>query len=65
MRTEPLLPPPVPPLPSSSLQVAGFWSAYESLPVEQQEWEASLKLRREIRQYQNVLPLLENLHSKV
>ena len=49
----------------SSLQVAGFWHAYCSLPVEQQEWDASQKLRSEISQYRELLPLLKKLHSKV
>lgn len=49
----------------SPLQVAGFWRAYCSLPVEQQEWDASQKLRSEISQYRELLPLLKKLHSKV
>ena len=46
------------------IQVAGFWSTYESLPIEQQEWDASRKLRTEIEQYLHVFPLLQQLHSK-
>ena len=49
----------------SPLQVAGFWRAFCSLPVEQQEWDASQKLRSEISQYRELLPLLKKLHSKV
>lgn len=47
------------------MQVEGFWMAYQSLPVEQQEWDASQKLRAEILHYRKVLPLLQKLHSKV
>ena len=46
------------------VQVEGFWSAYESLPVEQQEWDASRKLRSETEHYMKFLPLLKQLHSK-
>jgi hypothetical protein len=45
-------------------QVSGFWSTYESLPVEQKEWDASRKLRTEIEHYLQILPLLMKLHSK-
>ena len=45
-------------------QVSGFWSTYESLPVEQKEWDASRKLRTEIEHYLQILPLLKKLHSK-
>lgn len=46
------------------IQVESFWLAYESLPVEQQEWDASRKLRTEITQYREILPLLKQLHSR-
>ena len=42
-----------------------FWQSFVSLPQEQQEWEASRKLSQEIKQYQEVLPILEELHGKV
>ena len=42
----------------------GFWLAYKSLPIEQQDWDASKKLKAEIGQYREVLPLLKQLHSK-
>ena len=46
-------------------KVNGFWIAFQSLPQEQQGWDASRKLRSELQQYREVLPLLKNLHSKV
>jgi hypothetical protein len=46
------------------VQVAGFWRAYQSLPAEQQEWDAARKLCLEIGQYLEILPLLGQLHSK-
>ncbi len=46
------------------LQVEGFWLAYKGLPIEQQEWEASKKLKMEIDQYMEILPLLQQLHSR-
>lgn len=42
----------------------GFWQAYKSLPIEQQEWDASRKLCTEIAQYMDMLPLLKQLHSR-
>jgi len=51
-------------LDSALQEVAGFWRAYCRLPVEQQEWDASQKLRSEISQYRELLPLLKKLHSK-
>ena len=45
-------------------QVQRFWKAYSILPVEQQEWEASRNLEKEIRQYLDIFPLLKQLHSK-
>lgn len=46
------------------MQVEGFWSIYESLPVEQKEWDASRKLRTEIKHYLQFFPLLKQLHSR-
>lgn len=45
-------------------QVEGFWQTYKNLPTEQQEWDASKKLKTEIVQYMEVLPLLRQLHSR-
>ena len=45
-------------------QVSVFWTTYESLPVEQKEWDASRKLKTEIEHYLQILPLLKKLHSK-
>lgn len=46
------------------LQMEGFWQAYQSLPAEQQEWDAARKLCTEIGQYTKILPLLQQLHAK-
>ena len=45
------------------LQVEGFWRSCQSLPSEQQQWDASRKLRAEISHYQSLLPLLLRLHG--
>ncbi|KAL5457324.1 hypothetical protein EMCRGX_G034572 [Ephydatia muelleri] len=51
-------------LDAAFVEVNGFWIAFQSLPQEQQGWDASRKLRSELQQYREVLPLLKNLHSK-
>ena len=45
-------------------QTEGFWCAYERLPLEQQDWDAARKLKTELSQYRQILPLLKQLHSK-
>ncbi len=45
-------------------QTEGFWCAYERLPLEQQDWDAARKLKTELSQYRQILPLLMQLHSK-
>ena len=42
-----------------------IWTASCKLPAEQQEWEATRKLQIDICHYQDLLPLLRKLHSKV
>ena len=46
------------------IQIYGFWESYQSLPAEQQDWDASRKLCLEIEQYKKILPLLTQLHSR-
>jgi energy-coupling factor transporter ATP-binding protein EcfA2 len=45
-------------------RVEGFWQKCQSLPPEQQHWEASKKLTQKISHCRDLLPLLLRLHGK-
>ncbi len=48
-----------------TVQVNSFWDVFLSLPLEQQNWEASHKLRIGISDYKLILPVFMKLHSQV
>lgn len=47
----------------SFCQMDSFWRSCQSLPSQQQQWDASCKLSAEISHYRSLLPLLLRLHG--